>query len=184
MKVFRSTGADADSPGASDDFEQVLDADIAGSIGMDGYDAVGIGGHYSDQNNSSVHSISAFKGYIYIGTVNIYGAQVWRSFDGLTWERVLDFGSGTQFGGLGDPNNARITSLHTSGNYFYAGTRNTVAGAEVWRSSDGITWEQYGSNGFGSASYTDVSTIGTFLNLVYFGMEDATSGGAIFRANN
>jgi hypothetical protein len=188
MKVFRSKGDNADAPRASSDFEQVLDADIAGSIGMDGYDAddnlTDGDDHYADNANTSVHSISMFKGYIYVGTVNAYGAQVWRSFDGLTWERVLDFGSGLLFDGLGDPNNGRITSLQTSGNYLYAGTKNTAAGTEVWRSPDGITWEQYGSNGFGSASYTDVSAIHTFLNLVYFGMEDSTSGGAIFRANN
>jgi hypothetical protein len=127
--------------------------------------------------------MAVFKGYIYIGTENTYGAQIWRSRDGLTWERVFDFGAGSEFGGIDDANNDRITSMAVGGNYLYAGTRNAAAGAEVWRSPDGVTWAQYGSNGFGSASYTDVNSMYPFRGLIYICMEDAAAGGAIFRAS-
>ena len=186
IKVFRSKGANADAPeDFANDFEQVLDADLAGSIGMDGYDADDNvdDSHYDDQNNASVSSMAVFKGYIYIGTENTYGAQIWRSRDGLTWERVLDFGAGSEFGGLDDISNDRITSMAVGGNYLYAGTRNTAAGAEVWRSPDGVTWEIFGSNGFGSASYTDVNAMYPFNGLIYICMEDSTAGGAVFRGS-
>jgi hypothetical protein len=186
MKVFRSKGANADFPQGAADFEQVLDADSSGSIGMDGYDADDPtdDSHYADSTNTSVNSIAVFKGYIFIGTVNTNGAQIWRSRDGLTWERVLDFGDGSEFHGLNDSNNGWITSLQVNGNYLYAGSRNTVTGGEVWRTPDGITWEQFGSDGFGAVSYTDVSAMSSFNGLIYFGMEDSTSGGAIFRSSN
>jgi len=186
MMVFRSKGVNADFPQGSGDFEQVLDADLSGILGMDGYDTddPSIDNHYPNSSNTSVTSMAVFKGYIYVGTENSYGAQVWRSQDGLTWSRVLDFGDGIEFGGINESSNDRITSLQNNGNYLYAGTRNTATGAEVWRTPDGITWEQFGSDGFGSSSYSDVSSMHPFLGLIYIGMEDLTAGGAIFRASN
>jgi len=124
------------------------------------------------------------KGYIYIGTANTYGAQVWRCKDGLTWERVLDFGGGAQFGGLNDPANARVSALKVNLNYLYAGTTNPSTGGEAWRSADGVTWDQFGSDGFGSASYTEVAALESFQGFIYFCMEDQAAGGAIFRSSN
>ena len=196
IKVFRSKGANADFPQAAGDFEQVLDADLAGHFGMNGYDGdnpvdlfdgVPVDGsepHYADVYNSAVVSMVVYNGYIYIGTTNTYGAQIWRSQDGLTWERVVDFGAGTSFGGINDPNNTHISSLQVNGSFIYAGTENSTTGGEVWRSPDGIAWEQFGSDGFGSASYTDVPAMAVFNGLIYFCMEDETSGGAIFRSSN
>ena len=200
IKVYRSKGANADAPRAASDFEQVLDADILHVLGMDGYDddnatdlldgitVDGTENHYTDYYNKSVSSMAVFNGYIYIGTENSdgatsRGAQIWRSQDGLTWERVLDFG-GTDYGGQNDTNNSRITSMATGGSYLYAGTRNTTTGGEVWRSPDGITWEQFGSDGFGSSNYTDVTAMYEFIGLIYICMEDTTAGGAVFRASN
>ncbi len=62
--------------------------------------------------------------------------------------------------------------------------RNTTDGAEAWRTPDGVTWTQFGTDGFGAASYTDISSMTSFLGLIYFGLEDATSGGAMFRSSN
>ena len=183
-----------------DIIEQVLDADILHVLGMDGYDddnATDVGdgiafpgteNHYTDYYNKSVSSMAVFNGYIYIGTessdgATSRGAQIWRSQDGLTWERVLDFG-GTDFGGQNDINNSRITSMAIGGNYLYAGTKNTTTGGEVWRSPDGITWEQFGSDGFGSATYSDVTAMYEFNGLIYICMEDGSAGGAVFRASN
>jgi hypothetical protein len=188
IKVFRSKGANADFPQGSGDFEQVLDADLAGNFGMDGYDdddnIVDGDGHFADSSNTAVTAMAVHKGFIYIGTENTNGAQVWRSQDGLTWERVLDFGDGAQFDGLNDPANNGISAMKVNLNYLYAGTANSVTGGEVWRSVDGVTWDQFGSDGFGSSSYTEVAAMESFMGLIYFCMEDQSSGGAIFRSNN
>jgi hypothetical protein len=196
IRVFRSKGANADAPENFSDFEKVLDADDASPIGMNGYDGdnpvdlgdgVPVDGsepHYADVYNSAVTSITVYNGYLYIGTKNAHGAQVWRSQDGLTWERALDFGAGTAFGGKNDPNNTQISSLQVNGGFIYAGTKNSVTGAEVWRSPDGVAWEQFGTDGFGSTSYTDISAMAVFNGLIYFCMEDQTSGGAVFRSSN
>jgi len=43
---------------------------------------------------------------------------------------------------------------------------------EVWRSQDGVTWEQFGSDGFGFATYTDETSMADFNGLIYIAMED------------
>ena len=185
MEVYRSKGDNMDFPLTIADFEQVLDAQSGGVIGMDGYDADDIAddSHNPDSNNTTITSMDVFNGYIFIGTFNNFGAQIWRSQDGLTWERVLDFGAGVVFGGLGDPNNKQITSFAVNGNFLYAGTQNG-SGAEVWRTPDGVSWEQIGSNGFGSTDLSDVTAMLSFGGLIYIGMEDVNSGGVIFRSSN
>lgn len=168
LTVYRSKGAGADYPTLNTDFEKTVDA--ASGLGMDGWDA-------SDAANTAVTAMAVFKGYIYIGTNNASGAQVWRSGDGLTWRKVIDFADE-------DSAVTRATSLQVNGNFLYAGMRNTTDGAEAWRTPDGVTWTQFGTDGFGAASYTDISSMTSFLGLIYFGLEDATSGGAMFRSSN
>jgi hypothetical protein len=196
MRVFRSKGANANAPEDFSDFEKVLDADDAAPLGMNGYDGdnpVDLGDvvpvdaselHYADVYNSAVTSITVYNGFIYIGARNDHGAQVWRGQDGLTWERVLDFGVGIGFGGKNDPNNIKISALQVNGSFIYAGTKNSVTVAGVWRSPDGVAWEQFGTDGFGASSYTDIPAMAVFKGLIDFCMEDLISGGAIFRANN
>jgi len=166
FKVYRSKGANVAFPQSDADFEKVVDAETG--QGMDNYDLI------SDPANTSVTSMAVFNGYIYAGTVNVNGAQIWRSQDGLTWRRVNDF----------DVFNDRVTCMRVNGSFLYAGTRNATEGAELWRTPDGITWEQFGSNGFGAASYSDVTAMAIFNGLLYIGMEDSVSGGAIFRTSN
>jgi hypothetical protein len=188
IAVYRSTGVNAGFPLSGADFEIVLDATLGSDIGMDGYDdddaVFDSDEHYEDSYNTNVSSITAFKGYVYIGTTNVYGAQVWRSQDGLTWERVLDFGYGADFNGKEDENNNTVTTMKVNGNYLYVGTENTATGAEVWRTPDGVSWNQFGSDGFGALDYVNVTSMESFLNLIYFGMDASTGGGAIFRSNN
>jgi len=50
--------------------------------------------------------------------------------------------------GLGDPNNTFIPTLETWGNAIYAGVGNYVAGARIYRSTDGNTWTKVNVDGF------------------------------------
>ncbi len=40
-------------------------------------------------------------------------------------------------------------SMAVFGSHLYVGTRNDTDGCEVWRSSDGTTWNQVNTDGFG-----------------------------------
>jgi hypothetical protein len=56
--------------------------------------------------------------------------------------------------GFGDSSNTAVTSLVSFNGMIYAGTRNWDTGAEVWKSSDGLSWTQVVSGGFGGGSAT------------------------------
>jgi len=184
LTVWRSKGANADAPATTSDFEKILDSNALTTVGMDNYDDDDTtdDNHAADSANTAAISMETFNGYIYIGTTNANGAQIWRSFDGQIWERVLDFGNGTSFNGLGITGNTSIMTLKTNGSYLYAGTENS-SGAQVWRSPDGVTWQKFGTDGFGTTSFTKVTAMESFNELIYFGMENS-DGGAIFRASN
>jgi hypothetical protein len=176
MVVIRSKGTYAGDPASGDEWEKVLDA--ASGLGMNGHNGA------SDANNSSAISLVAFKGYIYVSSVNTTsGAQVWRSQDGLTWDKVRDFGDSSLSAPYYDTNNTQISSMCVNGNYLYLGTKNATDGAEAWRSPDGVSWNQFGSNGFGSDDYTEITSMVSYRNLIYFGMASSV-GGAIFRSSN
>jgi hypothetical protein len=102
-----------------------------------------------------------------------------RSQDGITWQRVLDFSTP----GVNDPANTQTSSMQVNGNFLYAGTKNSIDGAEAWRTTDGVSWNQFGSNGFGTDDYTEITSMVSYRNLIYFGMANS-GGGAIFRSSN
>jgi hypothetical protein len=79
------------------------------------------------------------------------GAEVWRSSTG-------DPGSWTQCNadGFGDVKNSHLFALAAFDGYLYAVTAqwaawhtDTHTGVEVWRTSDGTTWNQVNTDGFG-----------------------------------
>lgn len=175
MVVIRSRGANAGDPASGDEWEKVLDAN--NGLGMNGYNGV------SDASNTSAISMVVFKGFIYVGSTNAGGAQAWRSQDGLTWDKVRDFGDSSLSAPYYDASNTQISSMCVNGNYLYIGTINNTDGAEAWRSPDGISWNQFGSNGFGSDDYTEITSMVSYRNLIYFGMA-SSGGGAIFRSSN
>lgn len=53
------------------------------------------------------------------------GAQVWRTIDGFTWERICDYG-------FGNINNTSFWSIEEFHQYLFVCTQNRVEGAEIW----------------------------------------------------
>ncbi|MGB3477666.1 MAG: hypothetical protein WBB67_00730 [bacterium] len=79
----------------------------------------------------------------------LVGCQAWRTNGTvnvsapprLIWEKVMD-------GGFGDPQNGVILSSAVFDGSLYMGTQNFVDQAELWRTSDGTTWEPVTTTGF------------------------------------
>lgn len=69
----------------------------------------------------------------YFGTNN--GAMLWSSDDGNNWLQNINVGTG-----FGNINNSAITSIASFGGAIYAGTDNYQDGAQLWSSTDEITW--------------------------------------------
>ncbi|MBN1274252.1 MAG: hypothetical protein JXB26_18470 [Candidatus Aminicenantes bacterium] len=53
------------------------------------------------------------------------GGQVWRSFDGSTWDRISDYG-------FGNSSNVKLFRSEVFDDYLYVGTHNHNTGCEIW----------------------------------------------------
>ncbi len=98
---------------------------------------------FNDTNNRRVITLAEFDGQLYAGTQNYnpslgvsFGAQVWRSPDGMTWEKVVDAGFGDADNwGVGGLVVYRVRFTPSPTSYHYADPTETK-GMEVWRSYD------------------------------------------------
>lgn len=69
--------------------------------------------------------------------------------------------------GFGDLNNVKIESLFLYDDLLYATTFNPYLGLQVWRSADGLVWEQVVANGFGDGN--NDATLWNSATLLYQG---------------
>ena len=63
------------------------------------------------------------------------GCEIWR-YDGKNFEKVVDKG-------FGDINNSGAWSVIEYRGKLYVGTMNWKEGCQIWRTDDGINWENY-----------------------------------------
>jgi hypothetical protein len=109
----------------------------------------GMGG----KNNSAISSATGsadmalvFKGNLYVGAANLQeGGEIWRTADGLEWERVAQKGLERSGNTLLTPDLVFQDQLYAVG--WMVGL--DIEGIEVYRTSDGTTWEMVVSDGFG-----------------------------------
>ena len=112
-----------------------------------------VAGGMGGKNNSAISTLAAaddpalvFKGNLYVGAANLQeGGEIWRTADGLEWERVAAKG-------LERSGNILLTPCLVFQDQLYAVGWDgdpDVEGIEVYRTSDGTTWEKVVSDGFG-----------------------------------
>jgi hypothetical protein len=113
-----------------------------------------VSGGMGDKNNTAIEVMRqlqdqplTFQGSLYVGVVNpVAGGEVWRTADGLHWERVAA-------GGLERSKNIHLYPQIVFHDQLYAfgeAVRSLaeMEGLDVYRTSDGATWEKVVSNGF------------------------------------
>jgi len=122
----------------------------------------GIGSGFNYSFNAAASILKVFNGYLYVGTWNTpigsvqnpdrKGCEIWRSYDGISWEQVVGEQSNITKGGFGNPDNVGAWSIEEFNGFLYVGTMNwdftDNGGCEVWRSADGLNWEQVVNHGF------------------------------------
>ena len=111
--------------------------------------------------NSLAGTFTEFKNKLYVGTWSTplggsqdphrKGGEIWR-YDGTTWEQVVGHNAPMTEGGFGNIDNVAISYLEVFNDYLFAGTMNCdftkKGGCEIWRTQDGVQWEQVVAHGF------------------------------------
>jgi hypothetical protein len=112
-----------------------------------------VAGGMGGKNNSSISTLAAsddpavvFKGRLYVGAANLQeGGEIWRTADGLEWERVAQKG-------LERAGNVSLLPCLVFQDHLYVvgwSPEPDLEGIEVYRTSDGTTWEKVVTAGFG-----------------------------------
>jgi sugar lactone lactonase YvrE len=135
---------------------------------------------FGDEGNWAILALASYKGYLYATTANFDQMQVWRSPTGLpgTWIRVgaADFDL---------QEDHRAYGLTASAGALYCIVSNFWEGDEVWRSTDGLSWEKISSRGWGNSdnNYSAYSDNGSLVynNALYVGTYNFGSGGKLWR---
>jgi hypothetical protein len=138
-----------------------------------GWTAVASGG-FGDPDNWSVDSSAVFNQYLYVGTTNDNGCEIWRSPDGASWSQV-------NVNGFGSPGNEGAMSMAVFDNQLWVGLSNPVSGAELWRSADGVGWTGAVGSGFGDVGNRAVRSLAVFEGALYAAVTNSDSGAQIWR---
>jgi len=141
---------------------------------------------FGNSNNVGIDHLTEFNGQLYASTANgAEGGEVWRSANGLNWTRVARQGFGV-------PTNGDVFRFAVFNDTLYAATWSytTDHGAEIWRSSTGISgdWTRVVTNGFGDASNPAVLSFESFNGYLYAGTCNwnsttrTSTGGTVWRS--
>jgi len=111
-----------------------------------------------------IASMATFKGALYVSS--FWGAnengeptvEIWRSFDGVSWEAVT-------MDGFGDPGNILSWGFGQKDGYIYIGLGN-FEGGQIWRTKDGMNWQPVTTDGLGNPNNVAFSFV-TYQNLLY-----------------
>ncbi|MBN2053990.1 right-handed parallel beta-helix repeat-containing protein, partial [bacterium] len=131
---------------------------------------------FGDDLNARMFSMLAENNRFWIGTFNSSnGAEIWRSADGLAWERVANGGFG-QAGTWG-------AAIYRCFGAYYATLAGASGGAQIWTSATGDSgdWSQVMSGGFGDADNGEVYLFGPFDGQLYGGTWNYTDGGELWQ---
>jgi hypothetical protein len=132
---------------------------------------------FGDSTNSEIDAMAVFNGHLYAATFTFVcddpdcdtwhtnGPQFWRTADGTTWENVTppgSIGSGYRW----------VPTMLSAGGYLYtalARDDQNSLGGEIWRTADGLNWQQVAAGGFGDPYNTDVLSLAEYNGHLYAG---------------
>ncbi|RLF51237.1 MAG: hypothetical protein DRN24_05290, partial [Thermoplasmata archaeon] len=141
--------------------------------------------------------LKEFNGYLYIGTIQVDfsstldgnvnlrdGAEIYRSSTGDlgTWEKVVGDGAPVP-AGFGNENNTGILSIEVFNGKLYVGTYNFINRAELWRTSDGLTWEPVILNGNGHLNFYIWSML-TYDGELFAGTMNPIAGCELWKSSS
>jgi hypothetical protein len=131
---------------------------------------------FGDARNIAVLDLEVYQGAMYVGTANFRGFGMFRTFDGTNYETITT-------NGLGDPGNAYSWRFRAFDDHLWLGVFNVlnflsgIKGGSLWRSADGLQWEEMVGGGpgallpygFGDPFNWGMRTLETFDGSLYIG---------------
>ena len=140
------------------------------------------GNGFGNGNNVGIVNFAVFNNTLYASTFNTNdGLEIWRSAtgNGGDWQSVTTAG----FGGGADHPDA--TSLTLFNGYLYAAVEgSSSAAAEMWRTNDGISWNQVNVDGFGNMDNRQTGGLAIFGGYLYVGTRNEVTGAHLYRSSN
>jgi hypothetical protein len=98
------------------------------------------------------------------------GLEIW-SYNGTDWRPlVANHSDAIMSAGFGNKNNTELGFLKVFKGYLYAGVKNHLEGAQVWRTNSiDNTWEKVAEGGFGNINNTAAWSAEEFYGYLYIG---------------
>ena len=116
----------------------------------------------------AILDLMVFKTRLYASTGRGDGpGQIWRTVNGVNWAPMT-------ISGFGNPDTVDISALAEFNGWIYAGARNLVSGAQIWRSfsGDSNTWTKV-APAVSSPAASTVTGFGFFNGALYAAIESA-----------
>lgn len=137
-----------------------------------------------------IAALAVLGEYLYAGTgrydpntQSYPGGQLWRCSRASGCDEASDW-SLVIADGFGNAANVNITALHTFDHYLVAITYNVETGMEVWRTPDGVSWDQVGFAGLGDSNNAGPywsNSLATFNDSFYIGVYNSASAGKVWQ---
>ena len=145
---------------------------------------------FGNPNNITTSEMAVFGDYLYAGTHNNNGCQIWR-YDRSTWTEVVGQGAAgsSTAPGFGNPSNRVARSMAVFSSQLYAGTWKPGSGCEVWRTADGTTWTPVVgaaaamAAGFGNVNNQYAESMAAFGSHLYVGTYNSAAGCEVWRTD-
>ena len=128
--------------------------------------------------------------HLCVGTFSFFtSAQLWVTSDGVNWNRLVGgIGKKPTDNGFGNRNNYGFRSMIYFKDCFYVGTAirpfRPMQGCEIWRASDGKTWEQVNQGGFGDPDNGYAWSIAEFNGRLFVGTINLPKGCEIWSSED
>jgi hypothetical protein len=145
---------------------------------------------FGDPGTYDIAALAVLGDYLYAGTgrynpgsQSYPGGQLWRCSRTSGCDEASDW-SVVVADGFGRATNVNITALHTFGRHLYAMTYNGQSGMEVWRTADGVSWDQVGFAGLGDSNNGGPhwnNSLTTFNDNLFVGVYNPASAGKIWQ---
>ena len=99
------------------------------------------------------------------------------------WEQVVGDGHGGG-SGFGDPLNSAVSAMVVHQGSMLVGIANHVAGAGIWKSEDGVSWNPIMDGGFGDADNFSILSLASYDGRVWAATSNLSSGCGIWSSGD